>query len=224
MQMAASSTRAAPTPAAAAPPLTLLSWNVAGISRIIGEAKFYYKGAPGGPFSGLLNELEADVIGFQEAKICRDKLSPAEARCAGYESFWSLNKKGYAGVCTFVKNGPYSPIWASANVFGDPELDEQGRCVVVDIGCACVFNVYVPNAGDYTTGESRESRPRLPKKMAFLRALSAALVRVRRERGKPVILMGDLNISHRRSDTAVWCDMKYPYHGFSQEEVRAPLV
>ena len=194
--------------------MRLLTWNVASLVKLYGEAEFHHKQS--GKFAGFLNDLRADIVCLQEAKIPRGDLTAKHAVVVGYESLWSLNVKGYCGVVTYVRDGPYSPIWATTKVFGDPSLDDEGRCLVTDHGGFVLFNVYVPNAG---LSEDRQVRPRIEFKLRFLQALSAAIVRVRAERGKPVILVGDMNIAPRAVDVfAEYAAM--PWHGYCEDEIR----
>jgi len=157
----------------------------------------------------------ADIVCLQEHKIPRKQLSercePRQASSlAGYESFWSCcTDKGYLGlngVVTYAKRG--SVRRADAMPLGSPDLDGQGRCVVTDHGAFVLFNVYVPASG---------GQP-LSYKMKFLSALRRAMQRERQQNNKPVILVGDLNISHRAND--VYWKNRAVYVDDILEEVR----
>lgn len=97
------------------------------------------------------------------------------------------------GVVTFVKKG--LTVKANSRPLDSPDLDDQGRCVMTDHGSFVLFNVYVPAGG---------GQP-LSYKMKFLNALRAAMQQQRRLHKKPVILVGDLNISHTKLDKH-WSD------------------
>ena len=149
---------------------------------------------------------DADVVCLQEHKIPRQQLSsrsePRRCSCAeGYESFWSCctaaDKRGFNGVVTYAKIGTVSR--ADPSPLGSPDLDGQGRCVMTDHGDFVLFNVYVPNAG---------GQP-MSYKMKFLNALRRRMQAERRlnsnnsgngKGGKPVILVGDMNIAHTKYD------------------------
>ena len=75
---------------------------------------------------------------------------------------------------------------ANCTPLGDPELDNQGRCVMTDHGTFVIFNVYVPNK----QGEV---------KMKFLNALHAAMKK-QRDEGKHVMLLGDMNLKVDKRD------------------------
>ncbi|CAI5462856.1 unnamed protein product [Closterium sp. Yama58-4] len=66
--------------------------------------------------------------------------------------------------------------------------------VRTDHGRFVLLNVYVPNAG-----ERKHGRPRLRRKMAFLRALRSECDAIRAS-GRHVVVVGDINISHRDID------------------------
>lgn len=72
-------------------------------------------------------------------------------------------------------------------------MDDEGRCLLVDFGSFVVFNVYAPHVGKV------EDQPR---KRRFLGALQRSMNRCRAKK-QNVILMGDLNITYRRADSAL---------------------
>lgn len=65
-----------------------------------------------------------------------------------------------------------------------PELDNEGRGLVLDFGFFVLFNLYCPNETD---------EQRRPFKMAYYHLLEAR-VRDLIARGKEVIVMGDMNV------------------------------
>jgi exodeoxyribonuclease III len=203
--------------------MLILSWNVAGLATTMNRIHEAYKPGkeegtadvettslsstvakkqkkpshPAAAMAVFLQRHGADIFCVQEHKIPRQQLTNrAEPRqlstVPGYESFWSCcvdtNKKGFNGVVTYARQGTVRR--ACANPLGSPDLDNQGRCVMTDHGSFCLFNVYVPASG---------GQP-LSYKMKFLNALRTAMKRQRQEAGKPVILVGDLNISHTKKD------------------------
>lgn len=198
--------------------MLILSWNCAGwgttIKRIDADYPATSSSAtaaaatassskqPRGPRSQCLaNYLarhSADIFCVQEAKIPISQLSSRSeplgcSSVPGYESFWCPNnssdasKRGFNGVCTYAKVGLV--LSADCRPLGSDELDDQGRCLMTDHGSFVLFNVYAPAGG---------GNP-LSFKMKFLNALRRAMKR-KREEGKHVILVGDLNIAHRRDD------------------------
>ena len=151
------------------------------------------------PFANYLRlHGDIDILCLQEHKIPYTQLSSRSEphRCSsieGYESFWSCvsgnQKSGFNGVVTYVKVGLVQS--ANCTPLNDPELDNQGRCVMTDHGKFVVFNVYVPCGGGSQT---------LPKKMKFLYALSNAMKKQREGEGKHVILVGDMNLKVDKRD------------------------
>ena len=201
--------------------MLIMSWNVAGLSTTVNRIHDAYlpavqaeaanntsnssnkkiKLAPSATLEHFIRRHSADILCIQEHKIPLKQLSnKAEPRgCSsveGYESFWSCcsdsSKRGFNGVVTYCRKGLV--VSADSTPFGDPELDEQGRCVLTDHGAFCIFNVYAPAGGGTP----------LPNRMKFFNALRALMKR-QRERGKRVLLVGDLNIRHTALDT-YWKD------------------
>ncbi len=170
--------------------MLIISWNVAGLSTTLQRINRDYK-----TFTHFLNRHgNPDILCIQEHKIPLTQLSSRSEpyNCStslpGYESFWSCctdpSKKGFNGVVTYVKSGLTTN--AINTPFDNHELDCQGRCVMTDHGKFVVFNVYVPAAG---------ANP-FEYKMQFLNKLRECMRVQREEKGKKVVLVGDLNICH----------------------------
>jgi exodeoxyribonuclease-3 len=139
----------------------------------------------------LFNEHNAQIICFQETKVSsKASLTESILHVPGYESFWSFCKikKGYSGVVTYVKKGLTAN--ASSTVFNQKEFDDEGRVVFTDHSEFVLFNVYFPN--------SREGI-RLDYKLKFCNEI-LTLMKEYREKGRKVILVGDLNIAHNEID------------------------
>lgn len=189
--------------------MLLISWNVAGWNTTVNRIHENYANKDGKTTSSkLASEPIAEyfqrhgspmIVCLQEHKIPHQQLSSrAEPRQAatvpGYESFWSCcvdpQRKGFNGTVTYCRTG--TVLRADPAPLRDASLDQQGRCVMTDHGKFVVFNVYVPCSG--------RGAGRLALKMKFLRALRRAMQRERQENGKAVILVGDLNISHKAID------------------------
>jgi len=173
--------------------MLLISWNVASWNTAVREIAKRH-----GSFDSWARDLGPDVLCLQETKLCdkdvNSNASALGALAAGYDSFWACNEgrgaqtKGLNGVCTFVRAG--LAIRAERHPLRDPQLDGEGRCLLVELrGGVVVVNVYVPNSSD----------GRLPIKLRFLDALAALLAREHAE-GKRVVLVGDLNLQSRALD------------------------
>lgn len=135
-----------------------------------------------------------DILCLQEHKIPLSQLSSRSEphRCStisNYESFWCCatdkKSKGFNGVVTYAKVGTVQS--ANCSPLNDPDLDNQGRCIMTDHGSFVLFNVYVPN-GIHAN------------KMKFLSALRAAMNKQRTDFGKKVMLIGDMNLKIHKRD------------------------
>ncbi|CCW63344.1 unnamed protein product [Phytomonas sp. EM1] len=111
-----------------------------------------------------------------------------------WESFWSFSEKahkGFNGVVTFVRKG--LTLACDARPFDKDDLNDEGRVVVTHHSAFVLFNVYVPNA----RGSARSEY-----KKYFLHSLVAVMDRVRQTSKKPLIFVGDLNMTYRAEDAA----------------------
>lgn len=199
-----------------------MCWNVAGLSTTVNRIHTSYslslpppssssdpstkrkRGRSNVVIAEYLKRHSADIVCFQEHKIPLSQLSSrSEPRACsdieGYESFWSCcvdqSKKGLNGVVTFVQKGKVPVVRANSRPLGSDDLDDQGRCIMTDHGNFVLFNVYAP---------ANSGQP-LSYKMKFLNALRRAMQEQREKYNKHVILVGDLNISHRPRDK-YWAD------------------
>eukprot|EP00854_Cymbomonas_tetramitiformis_P003232 gene3232-4076_t len=184
--------------------MLLLSYNVAGwattLKQIVENVSSLQE---------WLQGHQIDILCLQEVKTSVERLRHAPqslgARVAGFETFWACctaaskpgkavspaRGGGYSGVATFARAG--SVIAADPNPLGDPDLDQEGRCLLTDHGDFVLLNVYAPAGG--------EGYARLPHKLRFLRALSRRVGELRAS-GRHVVLAGDLNVAPRPHD--VW--------------------
>jgi exodeoxyribonuclease III len=182
------------------PQLHLLSWNVAGWKKTCEQIRKFEGGLP-----SFFEKHHIDVLCLQETKLTAKALEQETkalgADLAGYETFWACNegagaqRQGLNGVATIARSG--SVLRADGAPLGDPQLDAEGRCLMTDHGDFVIFNVYVPNAA---------GGARLPYKLRWLKALRSAMQRVRTE-GRPVMLVGDLNMKNRAADVYWSCRM-----------------
>ncbi|CAM5174316.1 unnamed protein product, partial [Eretmochelys imbricata] len=192
--------------------MRLLSWNVAGLRA--------------GPGPAGLGALGGDVICLQETRVTRDLLEEPLAMVDGYNSYFSFcrTRSGYSGVATFCKDSA-TPLAAEEGLsgllaqpgeggavgcYGDlgaftPEelkaLDSEGRAVIThhrirtsaqQETTLTVINVYCPRAD-----------PQRPERAAyqasFYRLLQGRAEALLRDGGH-VVILGDINTSHRPID------------------------
>ncbi|KNE56441.1 exodeoxyribonuclease III (xth) [Allomyces macrogynus ATCC 38327] len=94
-----------------------------------------------------------------------------------------------------VPNGIVYPDLASLNLATAPTaLDDEGRAVLLDLGAFILINVYCPNRGDTDT--------RAQVKADYHSLLLHVLTILLTTHDRDVILVGDLNVSHRMIDHA----------------------
>jgi exodeoxyribonuclease III len=196
--------------------MRIVTWNIARLGGLEQVVERY------GSLLKFLNALQIDILCVQETKVSHERLINKDplvkplAVLEGFESFWSGSRasgtrSGHAGVATFVRE-KWSPLEAvTKDLFGDKELDDEGRVVMTDHGSFVLLNVYVPNAGE------APARERLPQKMRFLNYIRNYAQNVR-SKGKNIIIAGDLNIARTQDD--VYAERaRTPFHGYSQDEL-----
>lgn len=158
--------------------LKLTTWNINGLRSWLSKR------------SGLafIAQDDADVYCFQETK-CGNSKVPAEIReVPGYHCYWNGSDDGHSGVVCITKKQPKSVT----NGIGIEVHDKEARVITMDFEKYYVVNVYVPNSGrglvrlDY----------RMKWDVDFLNYLKVL------DSEKPVIVCGDLNVSHKEIDLA----------------------
>ncbi|XP_005112838.1 DNA-(apurinic or apyrimidinic site) endonuclease 2 [Aplysia californica] len=202
--------------------MKVLTWNINGIRAGRGKTSLKV----------LLDSLAADIICLQETKVTRDMLDEPTAIVDGYEAYFSFSRKrtGYSGTANYCvsRTGPVKAeegltgrLYISADCeslvghYGDMEhlsdgdldaLDAEGRCIITQhkIRLAgeekevAIINVYVPRVG-----EDREDRHEYKVKfLGMLQGRAEALL----EEGIHVIILGDLNLTHKPLDNPEYDD------------------
>ncbi|XP_072102634.1 DNA-(apurinic or apyrimidinic site) endonuclease 2 isoform X1 [Mobula birostris] len=193
--------------------LRLVSWNVNGIR------------ARGKQLRPTLLSLGAHIICLQETRVSRDLLEEDVAILEGFNSYFSHSRTrtGYSGVATYCTDdvapfaaeeglsGLLSGIGAAlplglTDQFSEQELrqlDSEGRALITKHRLRlpeeeegertlAVINVYVPRADP-------DNQQRLEFKLRFCQLLQARAEALLRD-GEIVLVLGDLNISHRPID------------------------
>ncbi|KAJ1530738.1 hypothetical protein ONE63_005593 [Megalurothrips usitatus] len=192
----------------------IVSWNINGI-RTVKNLKV------------MLDEFEADIICLQETKVTRDMIDEPTALVEGYNSYFSFSRarSGYSGVATFCRERA-TPMRAEEGLSGtlqnqdqsdtvgctngienefSPQelkrLDSEGRTVITQHKIkrkdgseyfVSLFNVYCPRADP-------ERPDRIEFKLRFNKLLELR-ARAVKESGSLVVIVGDINISHRPID------------------------
>ena len=170
--------------------MRMISWNVNGLRACLQK-----------DFMSIFDLLNADFFCLQETKLQEGQVA---LELPGYAQFWSCaEKKGYSGTAIFAKREPVSAEYG----VGVPELDTEGRLIVLEYERFFLATCYTPNAQD--------GLKRLDHRMAWEDAFRARLCAL--DEKKPVIVCGDLNVAHQE------IDLKHPdpnrgNAGFSDEE------
>ncbi|TMS16936.1 DNA-(apurinic or apyrimidinic site) lyase 2 [Larimichthys crocea] len=192
--------------------MKVVSWNINGIRTFRGGIK------------RALDSLDADIICVQETKVTRDLLDERTAIVDGYNSYFSYSRarSGYSGVATYCKDsatpsaaeegltglltnheGAVGCYGHQAAEFCSEELqllDNEGRAVVTQHRVKCqdkeqtvtVINVYCPRADP-------EKPERKQFKLQFYKLLRLRAEAILKD-GSHVIVLGDINTSHRQID------------------------
>ncbi|XP_063792425.1 DNA-(apurinic or apyrimidinic site) endonuclease 2 isoform X2 [Pseudophryne corroboree] len=199
--------------------MKIVSWNINGIRATAVGLK------------EILDSLDADIICLQETKVTRDLLDEPTAIVEGYNSYFSFSRvrSGYSGVATFCKNSTIPQAaeeglsgqlinrkgtvgcYGSTQEFLEEELlslDQEGRAVITQHriltsdgkeDTLTVINVYCPRADP-------EKPERKVYKLRFYHLLQIRAESILRNGGH-VIILGDVNTSHRPIDL---CDSVDP--------------
>ena len=145
-------------------------------------------------FDAWLAESGADVVCLQEVRATDEEVP------AGLLDGWHL---AHARSAAAGRNGTAvvsraEPV-AVRDTFGDPEFDDAGRWVEVDLDLAgtrtTVVSVYVPKGGVGTPAQDAKDRF-----LARMRTRMAELARA----GAPAVVAGDLNVAHTTADLKAW--------------------
>ncbi|KAI0085805.1 Endonuclease/exonuclease/phosphatase [Irpex rosettiformis] len=96
--------------------MRILSWNINGIRTL----PKYHPWNTFKEFEGILDELNADIICFQELKYSRQALPRDVAMPSNYGSFFSFptTKGGYSGVAVYARSNTATPLKAEEGLSG----------------------------------------------------------------------------------------------------------
>ncbi|KAL3064789.1 hypothetical protein OYC64_000926 [Pagothenia borchgrevinki] len=191
--------------------MKIVTWNINGIRTFRGGIK------------KSLDSLDADIVCVQETKVTRDLLDERTAIVDGYNSYFSFSRgrSGYSGVATYCKDsatpcaaeegltGLLTHHEGAVGCYGDQSefcseelqlLDNEGRTVITQHRVMCqdkeqtvtVINVYCPRADP-------EKPERKQFKLQFYKLLQSRAEAILKD-GSHVIVLGDVNTSHRQID------------------------
>ena len=175
--------------------MKLISWNLNGI-RAVAKKGLFEK----------INQMNPDVICFQETKAQDDQVAETLEGLKGYYAYSnSAVKKGYSGTAILSKT---KPISVSADI-GIDEHDQEGRVLTAEFDDFFITTVYTPN--------SKNDLSRLPDRQNFDAAFLSYLKEL--EKKKPVVVCGDFNVAHKAIDLARPKPNYNKSAGFMQEEI-----
>lgn len=160
--------------------MRIISWNVNGIRAIHKRGDFQF-----------LIDQDPDIFCLQETKAELDQV-PAEIRnFNGYHVYFESSKtrKGYSGVAIYTKLLPEKVEYS----VGVPELDVEGRLIILYFKDFVLLNCYFPNGG---SGEDK-----FAFKLKFYDAFLELVKKLKKKHGN-VIFCGDLNVAHTEIDIA----------------------
>jgi exodeoxyribonuclease-3 len=161
--------------------LRLITWNINSIRRRIDLVR------------RLLAEKQPDILCLQETKT-PDALFPgAECEALGYPHLLVHGMKGYNGVAILSR----MPFLSATTRAWCARADCRHAIVALPGGIE-LHNIYVPAGGDVP---DPQANPKFAHKLQFLDELTAWFA-AERDRDRPMIAVGDLNIAPLETD--VW--------------------
>ncbi len=162
--------------------MRIISWNVNGIRSCVKKG-----------FLDWLGTCDAEIVGLQEVRAREDQLPEEVKQPADWSGhWWPAERPGYSGVGLLSRRAPD----AVETSLSEDRFDIEGRIQISRFGRLLVVNGYFPNGN----GKNRDLS-RIPYKLDFYRQLFD-LLEPARQRGEPVLVMGDFNTAHREIDLA----------------------
>lgn len=144
----------------------------------------------------LINKHQPDVIGLQETKVHDEQFPLAAVEAMGYHVAY-FGQKGHYGVALLSKK----PLENVTYGFPSDGVDAQRRMIMGDYLTNSGQRVRIMN-GYFPQGENRDHPVKFPAKEKFYADLMNYLNQAE-DSSQPVILMGDMNISHQDCDIGI---------------------
>ena len=157
--------------------MRISTWNINGLRSGVRSG-----------FENWLAESKNDIVCLQEVKTQEDLLT--RSWFVGYETHCNFARRaGYSGVATLIAP-TLQPITVEMGI-GDEMTNPEGRVLTTEFLHLLVVNAYAPHSHRLLT--------RLEHKRSFCRHF---LIHLRKltARGKPIIVVGDLNVAHQEID------------------------
>jgi len=164
--------------------MKLICFNVNGLRARLHQLK------------AVIDKYQPDVIGIQETKVSDEEFPVADVEALGYHVEFH-GQKGHYGVCLISKEKPLS----LQKGFATDEEDAQRRMIMGEYsdgngGSILVLNGYFPQ------GENIAHETKFPAKKKFYADLQIHLEQ-NCDATKPIVVMGDLNISPADCDIGI---------------------
>lgn len=144
----------------------------------------------------LINKHQPDVIGLQETKVHDEQFPLAAVEAMGYHVAY-FGQKGHYGVALLSKKTLENVTYG----FPSDDVDAQRRMIMGDYLTNSGQRVRIMN-GYFPQGENRDHPVKFPAKEKFYADLMNYLNQAE-DSSQPVILMGDMNISHQDCDIGI---------------------
>ncbi len=162
--------------------MRVFSWNVNGLRAVLKKGFLDWAESCGG-----------DVLALQETRCKEDQIPPEVTSLEGWHlALTAAERAGYSGVANLSRQ---PPEWQESSL-GVDEFDAEGRILMQRHGRLLIVNGYFPNG----SGKDRDNS-RVPYKLDFYRHLFD-LLEAQKERGEPILVLGDFNTAHRDIDLA----------------------
>ena len=162
--------------------MRIISWNVNGLRAVARKG-----------FLDWLRECGAEIVGLQEVRAQAEQLPEDVATPVGWHvDVVAAERKGYSGVALYSRRAPDLVV----SEIGEPDIDVEGRFQLARFGRLTVVNSYFPNGNGVNRDLSR-----IPYKLDYYRTLFDMLEPAK-ERGEPIVVMGDFNTAHEDIDLA----------------------
>lgn len=147
----------------------------------------------------LIQKHAPDVIGLQETKVHDDQFPLEAVEAMGYHVVYH-GQKGHYGVALLSKR----PLANTQCGFPSDDEEAQRRMVMGDYTTDEGKVVRVLN-GYFPQGESRDHPTKFPAKQKFYADLMQYLNKSHSP-DQPIVVMGDVNISHTDADIGIGAD------------------
>lgn len=167
--------------------MKILHWNINGLRAIIKKNTIIdNKVKKDNTFENFIYNEDADIVCFNETKICEEKMKENGPILVNYQYQYYTHcktKKGYSGVTIFSKIKPIRQL----NDFDD----EEGRLICLEYKEYYLIATYVPNSGAALKRLSYRVNQWDKQFKSYINKLM---------KSKEVIIVGDLNVANEKID------------------------